>query len=110
MLTSAAYALYLTTIYQGPEDVGDYFIVHTNDITNNKQKLEESKWQARKNLLDTYRNIRTALQHLFEISIAHAYHSGGMTNTGMAKRRFGNNKPPVILERLNKLYVTTSLQ
>ena len=33
-----------------------------------------------------------------------------MTNTGMARRWFGNDKPPATLERLNILYGTPSLQ
>ena len=33
-----------------------------------------------------------------------------MTNTGMARRGFGNNKPPDILEHLKRLYGTPSLQ
>ena len=51
-----------------------------------------------------------ALRHLFVQDIDPAYYSGGMTNTGIARRGFGNNEPPDILKRLNRLYVTSSLQ
>ena len=54
--------------------------------------------------------MRTTLQQLFEGSIDHAYHSGGMTNKGMARRGFGSDKPPAILELLKRLYGTQSLQ
>ena len=33
-----------------------------------------------------------------------------MTNNGMARRGFGNNKPPAILKHLKRLYITPSLQ
>ena len=58
---SAAYALYPTNRFQDTEYLGNYFIVPTTAITNTDQKSEESQWQARKKLLDTYRNMRTNL-------------------------------------------------
>ena len=64
MMTLSAYALYSTTKWQDPEDVENYFIVTTTAITNTNQKYEERKWKARKNLLDTYHNMRTALRQL----------------------------------------------
>ena len=97
MMTQAAYVLYSTTKCQDPVDVGNYFIVTATAITDNDEKSEERKWQARKNLMDTYRNMRTALQQLFDIAIDPAYHSRGTTNTGMARRGFGNDEPPAIL-------------
>ena len=60
--------------------------------------------------MDTHRNMRTALWKLFEISIHHAYHSGVMTNTGMAMRGFGNKKPTSALELPMRLYGKPSLQ
>ena len=54
--------------------------------------------------------MRTVLRQLFEQAIDTAYNSGGITNTCMARRVFGNDKPPVILERLNRLYGTPILQ
>ena len=110
MMTLAAYTFSSTSRWQDPEDVGNYFIVPTTAITDTDQKYEEMKWQARKNLLDTHRNMRTALQQLFERFINRAYHSGGMTNIGMARQGFVNNEPPAILKRLNILYGTPSLQ
>ena len=61
MMTPTAYALYSTTQWQDPDDVGNYFIVPTTAITNTNQKSEERKLQTRRNLLDAYRNMRTAL-------------------------------------------------
>ena len=110
MITPAASALYSTTRCQDPEDVGKYFIVPTTAITNTNQKSKEIKLQVRKNLLNTYRNMLIALQKLFEIAINYAYHSVLMTSTGMARRGFGNNKPPAIPKHLNILYDTPSLQ
>ena len=52
----------------------------------------------------------TSLHQIFEEAIDPAYHSGGMTNTGMTRRGFVNDKPPAILERLKILYGTPSLQ
>ena len=110
MMTPAAYTLYLITRWKDPEGVQNYFIVPTTAITNTDQTSEEIKWQSRKNLLDTCCIMRTALQQLFDRAINHAHHSGGMTNTGMARQGFGNEKPPAILKRLNRLYGTKILQ
>ena len=60
--------------------------------------------------MDTYCNMRTALRHLFDRAINPAYHSGGMTNTGMVRQGFGNDKPPTILERLKRFYGTPSIK
>ena len=109
MITQAAYVLYRIAIWKDPADVGDYFIVPTTAITDTDQKSSERKYQARKHLMDTYRNMRTALRQLFDRAINHAYHSRGMTNTGMARQGFGNNEPPVILECLKRLYGTPIL-
>ena len=78
IMTQSAYALYSTTRWQDPADSGDYFIVSTTAITDTDQKPEEREWRARKELLDTYRNIRTVLQQLFKKSIDPTYRSGGM--------------------------------
>ena len=82
----------------------------TTKITNNDQKSEERIWQIRKNLLDTYHNMRTSLRQLFERVVNPKYHSGGMINTGMARWGLGNNEPPAILECLKILCGTPSLQ
>ena len=86
------------------------FIVPTTAITETDRKLEERKWQTGKNLPDTYHNMCTALQQLFERAINTAYHSGKMTNTGMARQDLGNEKIPTILERHKRLFGTPSLQ
>ena len=109
-LIQAAYEFYSTTRWKDPVDVGNYFIVPTTAITNTDQKSEERKWQAGKDLMDTYRNMCTSLRQIFERSIDPAYHSGVMTNTGMASRGFGSDKPPAIFERLNILYGTPILK
>ena len=54
--------------------------------------------------------MRTALRQLFEKAIDTAYHSGGMTNTGMVRQVFGNEKTPSIFKRLKRLCGTPSLQ
>ena len=68
------------------------------------------KWQSGKDLLITFYNMRTALQHLFEWAINSSYHSGLMKNTGMAGRGFENDKPPAILKCISRLYGTPRLQ
>ena len=40
MMTQAAYVLYSKTIWQDPEDVGNYFILPMTAITDIDQKLE----------------------------------------------------------------------
>ena len=64
-MTQVDYALYSTTRWKDKSGVGNYFIVSTTDITNTDQKYEENKWQAGKNLMDTYRNMHTDLRKLF---------------------------------------------
>ena len=54
--------------------------------------------------------MRTTLRQIFEKAINTAYHSGGMTNTVMARQGFGNNKPPAILKFLKILCGTPCLQ
>ena len=68
------YELYSSTRWQDPEDVGNYFIVPTTAITDTNQKPKEIKPKARKNLLDTYCNMYTVLQQLFERAINPVYH------------------------------------
>ena len=43
MMMKAAYALYSTTRWKDPADVGNYFIVPMTDITHTDQKYKESK-------------------------------------------------------------------
>ena len=66
LMVQAAYTFYSTTRWQDPADEGNYFIVPTTAINDTDQKSEERKWQVRKDLLETYRNMRTALRQLFE--------------------------------------------
>ena len=61
MMTQATYAFYSTTKWKVPVDIGYYFIVPTTAITDTDQQSVERKWKSRKDLLDTYRNIYTAL-------------------------------------------------
>ena len=82
----------------------------SNAITDTNQKCEERKLQSGKDLLDTYRNMFTALREIFDISIYPEYHSGVIMNMGMVRRGFVNNKPPAILERLKRFYGTPILQ
>ena len=103
-MTQASYVLHSTTLWTDPNNVGKYFIVPTTAITDTNQKSEERKLQVGKDLLDTFCNMRTALRHPFEWAVNPAYHSGGITNTVMSGRVFGNDKPPAILERLKILY------
>ena len=109
-MTQEANVFYSTTRWQDPEGVGNYFIFPTTTITNTDQKSEERVCQVGKDLLETYHNMRTALRQIFEIAIDPEYHSGVITNTGMARQVFDNNKTTTILERLKILYGTPSLQ
>ena len=47
---------------------------------------------------------------LFERIIDKAYHSGGTGATGLTLRGFGNDEPPEIMARLQRLYGKPSLQ
>ena len=110
MMTSAAFALYSTTPWAEPKDVGEYFEIPVLAITETEQKTEERKWKAEKDLRDNFETVRTALRLLFERIIAQAYHSGGTGTGGLARRGFGNDEPPDILARLQRLYGNPSLQ
>ena len=100
MMTSAAFALYSTTPWSDPKDVGEYFEIPVLAITETEQKAEERKWKSEKDLRDNFENVRTALRLLFERIIDQAYHSGGTGTGGLARRGFGNNEPPNILARI----------
>ena len=110
IMTQAAYKLSSTTRCQDTVNVDNCFIVPATAITDTNQKYEERKWQSRKNLLDAYLNMRTALRKIFERDIGPAYRSGRMMNTGMERRVFGNEEAPAILELHKILYGTPSLQ
>ena len=110
MMTAAAFALYSTTPWDDPKDVGEYFEIPMLTITETEQKTEERKWKAEKDLRDNFENVRTALRLLFERIIDQAYHSGGTGTGGLARRGFGNDEPPDILARLQRLYGKPSLQ
>ena len=65
-----------------------------------EQKTEEHKWKAKKELRETYENVRTALSLLFERIYDEAYHSGGMGAVGLARRGFDNGESPDIYAQL----------
>ena len=110
MMAIAAFALYTTTPWQDPQDVGEYFEIPAVAITETEQRSKENKWKAEKDLRDNFDNVRTALRLLFERIIDPAYHSGGTGTGGLARRGFGNDEPPDILARLQRLYGKPSLQ
>ena len=110
MMAVAAFALYTRTPWRDPDDVGEYFEIPAHAITETEQKTEENKWKAEKDLQDNFENVRTALRLLFERIIDKAYHSGGTGATGLAIRGFGNDEPPEIMARLQRLYGKPSLQ
>ena len=104
MMATSAFVLYSTTPWQEPKDVGEYFEIPMLAITETEQKTEERKWKAEKDLRDNFENVCTALRLLFERIIDQAYHSGGTGTRGLARRGFGNDEPPDILARLQRLY------
>ena len=110
MMLPAAYALYSRTPWLEPSDVGEYFEIPAIAITEMEQKTEENKWKAKKELRETFENVRTALSLLFERIIDQAYHSGGTGAVGLARRGFGNDEPPDIYARLQRLYGKPTIQ
>ena len=55
-------------------DVGKLFVVTSITITNTKQRTTQSDWHASKDLLNTTKNVCTALRLLFERVIDPMYH------------------------------------
>ena len=85
---------------------GDYFSIPITDITDTKQRVEESKWKALKDIEDNYENIKTTLTQLFEFVIKDAYHTGA---TGMGHHGFGSLTPKQIMDNMMTLYGKPSL-
>ena len=110
MMTQAVYVLYSNTPWTDTNDVGHYFIVPPTAITNTNHNSEERKWQAGKDLLDTFCNMWTTLRQIFERTINPAYQLGGTKNIDIVRQIFGNDKPPAILEHLKRLYGPLSQQ
>jgi hypothetical protein len=105
MLDPAAFRLFNDTPWEPPPDVGEYFSVPATAITETEQKSALSEWQSQKDLRDTFKNVRTALKEMLERTIEEAYHSATM-----GRRGFGNDDPPAIVARLQRLYGKPSLQ
>ena len=81
-----------------------YFVIPAITITKTEQKSVENGWKAQKDLCDNFENVVSALCAFFKRIIEPAYHSGGTGAGGLARRGFGNDDPPDILSRLQRLY------
>ena len=102
IMKEQAYALLSTLPWTDPKDVGKFFAVPTDAITDTDQKSREREWTYEKEMRDTLLNIETCLRTLFERCFDKAYHSG--TSGGLGHRGFGNANPRDILTRLMVLY------
>ena len=97
-----AYALLTLTPWSDPADVGMFFTVPVDVITDTEQKLREREWNFNKEIRDTLLNVEACLRTLFERCIDKNFHSS--TSGGMGQRGFGNDQPRDILRRLMALY------
>ena len=105
MLDTTAFRLYTNKPWEAPIDVGEFFTVPSSALTEIEQKSARSEWKAQKDLRDTFKNVRTALKEMLERTINEVYHSATM-----GRRGFGNDDPPAIVARLQRLYGKSSLQ
>ena len=70
-------------------------------VTDRLISVEESGWQALKDLSNSFKNMKSVLVRMFLEALPEAYHSGATT---MGQKGFGNLAPRDILFRLVHLY------
>lgn len=109
MMPPEYFRLFSTTVWRDPPDVGESFVLDRTLVTETDQKTAYNEWYARAGKYETFRMVRSALKDLFERVIDEAFHSSA-TATNMGLRGFGNDEPPNILSRLQRLYGQPSLQ
>ena len=109
MMPPEYFRLFSNTVWMNPPDVGESFILDRTLVTETDQKTAFNEWTARATKYETFRAVRTALKDMFERVIDDAFHSSA-TATNMGLRGFGNDEPPDILARLQRLYGQPSLQ
>ena len=102
IMQERAYALLTNTPWTDPPDVGMFFTVPDDAITETDQRSREREWNFKKEMRDTLLNIETCLRTTFERCIDKNYHSS--TSGGMGQRGFGNDQPRDISKRLMTLY------
>ena len=66
MMSAASYALFSTTVWMDPVNVGELFVVPVTSITYTKQNEHKIMWQASKYLQDNFNNVQTAFKSMFE--------------------------------------------
>jgi hypothetical protein len=109
MMPPQYFRLFSPVVWTDPPDVGESFVLPRTLVTETDQKTAYNKWTADATKYETFRAVRGALKDLFERVIDEAFHSSA-TATSMGLRGFGNDKPPDILLRLQRLYGQPSLQ
>ena len=82
----AAFTLSSRTSWSKPRDVGEHFEILAIAITEMEEKTEENEWKAKKELRETYENVRTILSLSFKQIIDEAYNSGGTGAVGLAQQ------------------------
>eukprot|EP00804_Cyclotella_cryptica_P030999 CCRYP_013582-RA/>CCRYP_013582-RA protein AED:0.56 eAED:0.40 QI:0/-1/0/1/-1/1/1/0/562 len=103
MMPPQYFRLFSTRIWTDPTDVGESFVLDRSLITETDQKTAYNKWVADVTKYETFRAVRGALKDMFERVIDKPFHSSA-TATSMGLRGFGNDEPPDILARLQRLY------
>jgi len=109
MMPPQYFRLFSPVVWTDPPDVGESFVLPRTLVTETDQKTAYNKWTADSTKYETFRAVRGALKDLFERVIDEAFHSSA-TATSMGLRGFGNDEPPDILLRLQRLYGQPSLQ
>jgi hypothetical protein len=108
MMPPQYFRLFSAKVWTSPTDVGESFVLDRTLITETDQKTAMNKWKADAARYETFRAVRGALKNLFERVIDEAFHASA-TATNMGLRGFGNDEPPDILARLQRLYGKPSL-
>ena len=103
-----AYALLTQEPWTDPPDVGMFFTVPDDAITETDQRSREREWTFWKEMRDTLLNVEMCLRTTLERCIDKHYHSS--TSGGMGQRGFGNDQPRDIIKRLMTLYGKPTVQ
>ena len=71
-----------TTLWADPVDVGEYFTPSLGAVTDRLIAIEQSEWQAKKDLHSTFQHVKLVLTQIFEKAIPVTSHTGA---TGMGQ-------------------------
>ena len=73
---------YINHSMDDPADVGEYFKPLLGAVTDCLIAIEQSEWQAKKDLYSTFQHVKLVLTQIFEKAIPVAFHTGA---TGMGQ-------------------------